>query len=366
MDFSQDNLLVAAGMEESYIRVWSLDGNPLESIIPRRPNDPPPSSSRRLVGHSAAVYAVSFSPCIERGKNVDSSTPATTPRYLVSASGDKSVRLWSVDAWACLVVYKGHDHPVWDVTWGPFGHYFLTGSHDKTARLWSTDHIAGLRIFAGHDQDVDTVCFHPNSAYAFTGSCDKTVRMWSINTGNPVRLFTGHTGNLTAIACSHDGRTLASADDAGAIILWDLQSGRRVKRMRGHAKGGIWSLSWCVESTVLVSGGMDGTVRVWDVLGAGEAQGGQGKVISEGGAGTKIDGHNGAANAPSSSTATAGPSAAGTTAAGTTTGAGGKKRGKDVVVTPDQISAFPTKKSPVYKVKVTRQNLVLAGGAYMP
>lgn len=44
----------------------------------------------------------------------------------------------------------------------------------------------------------------------------------------------------------------------------------------------------------------------------------------------------------------------------------GKKKGKDVVVTPDQISAFPTKKSPVYKVKFTNMNLIISGGAYLP
>lgn len=43
-----------------------------------------------------------------------------------------------------------------------------------------------------------------------------------------------------------------------------------------------------------------------------------------------------------------------------------KKSKKDVVVTQDQISAFATKKSPVYRVGFTRSNLVLAGGAYLP
>ena len=41
------------------------------------------------------------------------------------------------------------------------------------------------------------------------------------------------------------------------------------------------------------------------------------------------------------------------------------KRGKDAVVSEHQISAFPTKNTPVYKVKFTGMNLVLAGGAYM-
>ena len=164
--------------------------------------------------------------------------------------------------------------------------------------------------------------------------------MWDINRGTAVRMFTGHTGNVTALACAPDSKTLASADDHGVIILWDLASGRRTKVMRGHARGGIWSLAWSVESTVLVSGGADGTVRVWDVFTKPEVAV-NGKVAAEGGAGIKIDGVTGTV--------------------------GGKKSKKgEVVVSADQISAFPTKKSPVYKVKFTGMNLCLAGGAYLP
>jgi transcription initiation factor TFIID subunit 5 len=54
------------------------------------------------------------------------------------------------------------------------------------------------------------------------------------------------------------------------------------------------------------------------------------------------------------------------TTATSTTGAVKGKSKKDVVVTPDQISAFPTKKSPVYKVRFTEMNLVMAAGAYLP
>lgn len=312
-----------------------------------------PPTSRRLIGHSAPVYGVSFSPSIAPNDSVPigySNVIPTNTQALLSCSGDKTIRLWSLDDWQCLVVYKGHDGMVWDITWGPFGHYFLTGSLDKTARLWSTESIGYLRMFVGHDQDVDVVAFHPNSAYVFTGSCDKIVRMWAVTNGYPVRMFTGHTGNITSMACSPSGKILASADDAGTIILWDLAPGRLIKRMRGHAKGGIWSLSFSVESTVLVSGGADGTVRLWDVVLPAEAPE-QGRIIGEGGAGVKIDG--------------GGQSAAQGVGV---SGAGGakKKKGKEVVVTPDQISAFPTKKSPVYKVRFTRMNLVVAGGAYLP
>ncbi|KAK4933827.1 hypothetical protein LTR28_011205 [Elasticomyces elasticus] len=131
-------------------------------------------------------------------------------------------------------------------------------------------------------------------------------------------------------------------------MIWDIGSGRLGKRLRGHGKGGIWSMDWCVEGTVLVSGGADGTVRVWDIQGAAPTD--QGKVVAEGGQGTKVD--------------SVGVNGVGIVGGGAATARKGK--GKEAVVSPEQVSAFPTKKSPVYKVKFTESNLVMAGGAYLP
>jgi transcription initiation factor TFIID subunit 5 len=65
-----------------------------------------------------------------------------------------------------------------------------------------------------------------------------------------------------------------------------------------------------------------------------------------------------------------GAASAGATAGATGAGGGGggalKKKGKEQGVSADQISAFPTKKSPVYKVRFTNMNLVVAGAAYLP
>jgi transcription initiation factor TFIID subunit 5 len=363
MDFSGDNELVAVGTAESYIRVWSMDGKPLPAAQDPSnadPSRPTVSASRRLIGHSGPVYAVSFSPSTANSASTASSLSgiSTASRHLLSASADKTIRLWSLDTYTTLVIYKGHDQPVWDVTWGPFGHYFLSGGHDNTARIWSTDNIAPLRMLVGHDQDVDCVAFHPNNAYVFTGSSDKTVRMWDVSRGTPVRMFTGHTSNITAIACAPSGRTLASADDTGAILLWDLASGKRSKRMRGHGRGGIWSLTWSVESSLLTSAGADGTVRVWDAVAPGEGQ-----VVPIGGKGGQADAGASSANMNGvlEKEATKKRPNLGPTMSNLP-----KLAAKEGGVTPDQISAFATKKSPVYKVKFTNMNLVVAGGCYMP
>ncbi|PBP16255.1 WD domain-containing protein, partial [Diplocarpon rosae] len=352
IEFSDDTNLVAVGTEESYIRVWHLHGDPLPSIVQSAGNDTPPSSSRRLIGHSAPVYSVSFSPSIAGPENPDPNVPSTAPKLLLSSSSDKTVRLWSLEAWTCLVVYKGHEGPVWNVRWGPFGHYFATCGWDKTVRVWGQDHISYLRLMIGHDTSVNQIAWHPNGAYVFSASdqADKSIRMWSFTTGECVRVFSGHTDFISALECSPSGKILASADGGGSIILWDLAKGAQIKRCRGHGKGGIWSLSFSVESTVLVSGGADATVRVWDVEVPTDPHKPEGEVVGTGGQAdaTRLNG----------AVAGAQPNPV--------TAAGGKKKGKDTTITADQISAFPTKKTPVYKTKFTRMNLVMAGGCYLP
>jgi transcription initiation factor TFIID subunit 5 len=350
IEFSDDYNLIAAGTEDSYIRIWNMHGDALPSIVP---TDTKPVSSRRLIGHSGPVFNISFSPSVCTPVNADKSRPSTAPRLLLSCSADKTIRLWSLETWASLIVYKGHDGPVWNVRWGPFGQYFATCGRDNTVRVWSQSNISFLRLMIGHDSSVNQVAWHPNGAYVFSASdqVDKTVRMWSFVTGECVRIFTGHTETISSIECSPDGKTLASSDVGGSIILWDLAKGEQIKRCRGHGKGGIWSLSFSAESTVLVSGGADGTVRIWDVqVPADSTKNNDGEVI----------GTSGVENA---SRIIGGPTLGQT---GAPSGAGGKKKGKETMITPDQISAFPTKKSPVYKVKFTRMNLVMAAGPYLP
>jgi transcription initiation factor TFIID subunit 5 len=168
---------MAAGFAESFIRIWSLKGEKLKGLRSdfqasairdcgsisqnckplltssygvagsiQKIREKGGSSTRKLIGHSGPVYAVSFDPL---------SGSAGPPKHLLSASADSTTRLWSLDTMTNVVAYRGHQNPVWDVQWNPLGIYFATGSRDRTARLWSTDRTSCLRVYAGHLSDVD-------------------------------------------------------------------------------------------------------------------------------------------------------------------------------------------------------------------
>lgn len=327
LEFSDDCRLAATGFQDSFIRIWSLDGHSLlTNKIPKHKRDEmlqSDSTVSTLIGHSGAVYSTSFSP---------------DNRFLLSGSEDKTVRLWSLDTHTALVSYKGHNHPVWDVKFSPLGHYFATASHDQTARLWSCDHIYPLRIFAGHLNDVDTLCFHPNGCYVITGSSDKTCRMWDVSTGDSVRLFLGHTAPVISTAVTPDGRWLVSGSEDGIINIWDIGTGKRLKQMRGHGKNAIHSFSFNKEGNLLVSGGADQSVRVWNLK----------KATPE----------------PSAEPKDPFVGYLGDVASSVNQDIKDYGRRRAVIPTNDLMSSFFTKRTPVFSVRFTRSNLVLAGGPY--
>ncbi|CEQ42293.1 SPOSA6832_04096, partial [Sporobolomyces salmonicolor] len=368
VSFSDDSSIMAAGFGESYIRLWSLTGKGLKALRTDLKGDevgkihdandlknlyhPAPPQTRKLIAHSGPVYSLSFDPV---------PGPSSAPRYLLSSSADCTIRLWSLETYTNLVVYRGHREPVWDVEWGPRGVYFASASRDRTARVWITDRVNAVRIFAGHLSDVNCVTFHPNSLYIATGSSDRTCRLWDVQKGMCVRVFVGHRGAVMRVKISPDGRWLASAGhvtdsarkfqpgDDHLIHLWNLSTGALQKTFSGHSAP-IHSLSFSVESTVLLSGSSDETVRVWDVLsppssadsGAGEAGGVGDKRrlgAAPGGGIGKKDGKDGGA------------------------GGDGKGAGGSSGPCPDLLATLATKRTPVLEVKFTPRNLALAAGA---
>ena len=59
-------------------------------------------------------------------------------RWLATASGDNTARLWDVtDPSAAPIVLAGHEYDVWAVAFSPDGAWLATASWDNTARLWT-------------------------------------------------------------------------------------------------------------------------------------------------------------------------------------------------------------------------------------
>ena len=78
--------------------------------------------------------------------------------------------------------YREHTADIVDLSWSHTG-FLLTASLDKTVRLWHVSKKTSLKVFA-HPTFVTSVNFHPTKdKYFVSGSFDRKVRVWDTPTG---------------------------------------------------------------------------------------------------------------------------------------------------------------------------------------
>ncbi len=269
---------VAAGCSDRTVRVWDL-----------RSGEP----DRVYRGHEGGVQGIGFGPA---------------GRWLASGGEDLEVRLWDRTVPARRVPDRGHRAGVYGVAVHPDGALVASASADRTVRLWDLPSGAPTRVLGGHGDGVRAVDFHPGGAQIATGGLDRTVRLWDVATG-ALRSTIPAPPNLIAVRFSPDGRLLAGHSHDGVTWIWGAEDGRRIAEFAGggwdlafHPDGrqvalASWSNSipihdatrgvllrelvghdnevvgvrYAADGRALVSGGIDGTVRIWD-LATGEGR----------------------------------------------------------------------------------------------
>ncbi len=72
---------------------------------------------------------------------------------------------------------------------------------------------------------------------------------------------------IRAVAFSPGSKYLAAAGDAGIIAIYDMIHGEYVADLSLNVSNGAWitSIDWSDTGEYLLSGSLDGKVKVWDV-----------------------------------------------------------------------------------------------------
>lgn len=208
---------------------------------------------RTLPGHDHSVSAVRFIP--------------SSANLLVSASRDKTLKIWNVVTGYCVRTLIGHTAWVRDVCPSSDGRFLLSTGDDTTARLWdiSTPDSDTKTVMVGHEHYNECCALAPPASYPYlatlaglkktpptsgtaeftaTGSRDKTIKLWD-SRGTCLLTLVGHDNWVRALVFHPGGKYLLSVSDDKSLRCWDLSQSGRCVRVVGNAHGRfITSLKW--------------------------------------------------------------------------------------------------------------------------
>jgi WD40 repeat protein len=77
---------------------------------------------------------------------------------------------------------RGHTGSVYSASFSPDGKWVVTASMDKTARVWEAATGKLVAELRGHTDEVYNAAFSPDGKFVVTASRDGTARVWAIST----------------------------------------------------------------------------------------------------------------------------------------------------------------------------------------
>lgn len=192
---SPDGRMLASGHRDGTIKLWQLrDGRLLHTMR----------------GHGDAVYAIAIarwgqeeatanSPIKikdsreDQGLRLRDGVRESEPgqigsdrksdfksQFLVSGSGDGTLRLWDLETGTSTKTLADHTDVVYSLSISPNGQTLASGSGDGTIKLWQVDGTLLQTLPSSLEplKAVMSVAFSPNSSLLASGSGDGRIHIW--------------------------------------------------------------------------------------------------------------------------------------------------------------------------------------------
>ncbi|HEX7841792.1 MAG TPA: WD40 repeat domain-containing protein [Kofleriaceae bacterium] len=128
----------------------------------------------------------------------------------------------------------GHDGFVTACSVSPNGRCVVSASSDKTLKVWDLESGRALVTLEGHASAVTACAVAPDGRRVISASEDRTLKVWDLESERAIITLEGHTSAVTACAVTPDGRRVVSASEDRTLKVWDLDSGCTLATLEGQ------------------------------------------------------------------------------------------------------------------------------------
>lgn len=120
----------------------------------------------------------------------------------------------------------GHDDLIQGLAFSPDGRWLVTASADRSARLWDlASPVAAPKAYGGGPANVRAFGLLPKTGELVTAAADGRLLRWDYRQRQLVAGLDPGVGSLPVLAVSPDGNWLAAGAEGGELLLWRLAGG---------------------------------------------------------------------------------------------------------------------------------------------
>jgi len=200
------------GSQDRTIKMWDLSG--VSSVVKDSSHrgssnfdsDPESRETRETRGLAVLVRCKSLFTLKAHEKDINSLDVSPNDLFLASGSQDKTTKVYEIEystspvrgSFRLIGTCKGHKRGVWCVKFGRHEKVLATASGDKTVKLWSLSDFTCIKTFEGHANSVLRVDFLSEGQQLVSCGSDGLVKIWNLRTEECVATMDNHEDKVNA------------------------------------------------------------------------------------------------------------------------------------------------------------------------
>ena len=153
--------------------------------------------------------------------------------------------------------YKG----ITSINFNIKGSSYITTSEDNTIHIYDEKN-AEINVFTGFENIVSDASFDFKEQFLFASSYDNTAKLWNLKNNKLLSNYTGHKDHINCIKCLYTKSQGLTGSSDNSIKEWDFNTNNTIRQF--NCMSPCFSIDVPSEDNFILSGHMDGTVKMWD------------------------------------------------------------------------------------------------------
>ncbi len=202
---------------------------------------------------------------IARGATGAVSALALSPdeRYLVTAVGDHTLRLWDLSVGREIASLSGHKAKIVNTVFHPDNKMVASVDIKGVVHFFDLKDPLESKAEKPNLQNIRHIAFNKTGDLLITADALSKVHLWDIKNQKVHLQFNLQASEMIAMQISSDGKFLISTHTDGNVNRYDLANGAKLVSYQGHSKP-IQVLALGRLNKIVIGGDKNGYIYLWN------------------------------------------------------------------------------------------------------